>query len=31
MDAAFYWSKGLGVAFYGGQKRGEVTIPTASK
>ncbi len=31
MDAAFYWSKGLGVAFYGGQKRGEVTIPAASK
>jgi len=25
-DCAFYWSKGEAIAFYGGQKRGEVTF-----
>jgi tetratricopeptide (TPR) repeat protein len=27
MDSLFYWSKGEGYAFYGGQKRGTVTFP----
>jgi len=31
MDSAFYWSKGQAIAFYGGQKRGEVTFPPQNK
>jgi hypothetical protein len=31
MDSAFYWSKGQAIAFYGGQKRGEVSFTPESQ
>ncbi len=31
MDAAFYWAKGKAIAFYGGQKRGEVSFQPRDK
>ncbi len=31
MDALFYWTKGEGMAFYGGSQRGAVTFPAQAK